>query len=56
MDAIFKSPFYLYGPKVQQYLVFMIMGCRKDLHMTCGKIFRVDLTTSFKVRWVLKKY
>lgn len=53
VDAIFKSPIYLYGPKVQRCLLFMILGCKKDLHMTCWKIFRVDLTTCFKVKDIL---
>lgn len=49
MDAIFKSPFYLYGPNIQQYLRFIILSCKKDLHMTCWKIIRVNIPTSFKV-------
>lgn len=56
VDAIFKSPIYLYGPKVQRCLLFMILGCKKDLHMTCWKIFRVDLTTCFKVKNIYSVY
>lgn len=53
VDAIFKSPFYLYGPKVQKELLFMIMSCKKDFHMTILKIFRVDLNMSMRVKFFL---